>query len=237
MIVTPLFQGRDMRGRLVVFEGGEGGGKTTQIERTCQWLKSVWATQAPSLPQPGTPCPNVLTTREPGGTGLGYSIRQLLLQPDQPEDISDRTELLLYAADRAHHVEQWLRPYLAQGALVLCDRYTDSTIAYQGYGRGLPLDLIHTLNHIATQGLESDLTLWFDLDVAVGLARTQKRGSADRLEQATQEFHQRVRQGFADLAQLHPHRIVKIDASQDEDQVFQHIQTVLKPRLTEWYGI
>jgi dTMP kinase len=120
--------------------------------------------------------------------------------------------------------------------LILCDRYTDSTIAYQGYGRGLNLALIEQLNQIATNGLQSDLTLWLDLDVATGLARTQQRGTRDRIEQADRTFHHQVRYGFTTLAATFPDRIVPIHASQPEDLVTQQIQATLEARFQQWFG-
>ena len=149
--------------------------------------------------------------------------------------IQDRTELLMYAADRAQHVEEFLKPQLALGAIVLCDRYTDSTVAYQGYGRGLDLNLIQQLNQIATDGLESHLTLWLDIDVETGLKRARQRGIADRIEQADLEFHRRVQQGFVQLAQLYPQRIVRIDASLSEEEVHLAIQEILSQRLKAWF--
>lgn len=225
-----------MWGKLIVFEGGEGSGKTTQLARSHQWLAaSSWYQMATAIsPQ------KVIVTREPGGTQLGIHLRQLLLRTTTGElPIQDRAELLLYAADRVQHVEGVLKPQLAQGGLILCDRYADSTVAYQGYGRGLSLELISQLNAIATGGLESDLTLWLDLDVEIGLARIQKRegiaSAPDRIEQVDVAFHQRVRQGFRELAQQFPQRIVRIDAAQSEAAVAQQIQTTLSQRLNEWY--
>ncbi|HEY9747407.1 MAG TPA: dTMP kinase [Allocoleopsis sp.] len=221
-----------MQGRLIVFEGVEGSGKTTQIRRSQQWLQaSQWfqALQTQNF------APAILVTREPGGTALGSDLRQLLLGYQGPEQIQNRAELLLYAADRAQHVEGYLKPQLAQGAIILCDRYTDSTVAYQGYGRGLDLSLIDQLNQAATGGLASDLTLWLDVDAEVGLARMRQRGQADRMERANLAFHQRVQQGFQALHQQYPERIVRIDASQDETAVAEQIQQVLSQRLTQWY--
>ncbi len=221
-----------MSGKFIVFEGVEGCGKTTQLQRSRQWLlKSGWL---PTL-QSKRFLKQLIATREPGGTDLGVGVRQLLLNPAK-ELIHDRAELLLYAADRAQHVESFLRPHLAEGAMILCDRYTDSTIAYQGYGRGLDFALIDQLNQMATNGLESDLTLWLDLDVERGLARTQKRGARDRIEQATLEFHQRVQQGFAHLAEKNPDRIVRIDADRSELEVAEQIEATLSQHLTRWYG-
>jgi dTMP kinase len=141
----------------------------------------------------------------------------------------------MYAADRAQHVEEFLKPQLASGAIVLCDRYTDSTVAYQGYGRGLDLNLIQQLNQIATDGLESNLTLWLDIEVETGLKRARQRGIADRIEQADLEFHRRVQQGFVQLAQLYPERIVRIDASKSEEEVHLAIQEILSQRLKAWF--
>jgi dTMP kinase len=222
-----------MDGKLIVFEGIEGCGKTTQLERSRHWLnESGWLTKLQT--QRGVR--DLMLTREPGGTALGQGIRQLLLHTHN-EPIQDRTELLLYAADRAQHVEGFLRPYLKTGALILCDRYTDSTVAYQGYGRGLDLALIEQLNQVATGGLKSDLTLWLDLDVEEGLARMQQRGKRDRIEQASLDFHQRVRQGFAALAHSEPERFVQIEASGSELEVADRISAALSQALTRWYGL
>jgi len=223
-----------MGGRFIVFEGGEGGGKTTQIERSRQWLnESGWL----ELLQAKGHIRSLVITREPGGTQLGQGIRHLLLEATAQEVIQDHAELLLYAADRAQHVAGFLRPYLEQGDLILCDRYTDSTLAYQGYGRGFDLTLINQLNAIATHGLQSDLTLWLDLDPAIGLMRTQQRGKRDRIEQADFSFHQRVYQGFANLAQTNPHRITRINANQSETAVATEIQIALEQAFQRWWKV
>jgi len=223
------------RGKLIVFEGVEGGGKTTQLQRCSNWLQETgaWLKFRDRI---GEKMPLVVTTREPGGTSFGTRVRQLLLEGDKHQDTAPktRTELLLFAADRAQHVEEFLKPKLAQGAIILCDRYTDSTVAYQGYGRGLDLKLIEQLNQIATGGLESDLTLWLDVELEVGLKRARKRGSADRIEQADIEFHRRVQQGFQSLYQENPHRIVQVDANGSEEQVHLSIQKILRQRFSEW---
>lgn len=223
-----------MRGKLIVFEGVEGCGKTTQLKRSQQWfVDSGWQ----SLLQAKGYVSKLVTTREPGGTELGSKVRQLLLEQAPTETMQSRTELLLYAADRAQHVDGYLAPHLIQGTLVLCDRYTDSTIAYQGYGRGIDLTLITQLNDIATGGLESDLTLWLDLDAETGLARTRQRGTLDRIEQADVSFHHRVQQGFTALAQRYSQRITRIDASLSEAEVAEQIQSVLDQKFAEWYGV
>ncbi len=204
-----------MRGKFIVFEGVEGAGKTTQIQQTATWLQSLYGQDR-----------LVVTTREPGGTKLGQQIRQLLLN-DSNVCVDHRTELLLYAADRAEHIATTIEPHLAVGNLILCDRFTDSTIAYQGYGRGFDLAEIHQVNQLATGGLHSDLTIWLDLDVSIGLQRVSGRGKLDRMERANLDFHQRVQQGYQELANSYPDRIVRIDANQSESSVQAEIQTVL----------
>jgi dTMP kinase len=223
-----------MQGRLIVLEGVEGCGKTTQIRRSQNWLlESGLLAQLQAAAQVS----HLIVTREPGGTELCQAIRQLLLHPSSEEVMQAQTELLLYAADRAQHVAGFLKPQLEQGALVLCDRFTDSTLAYQGYGRRLDRRLIDTLNQIATGGLVSDLTLWLDVEVTVGLTRAKQGGAGDRMEQATLDFHQRVQQGFRELAQAYPQRIVRIDASGSEEQVFQAIQATMQQHFTQWYAL
>ncbi|MCX7594543.1 MAG: dTMP kinase [Fischerella sp.] len=210
-----------MNGKLIVFEGVEGCGKTTQIQLCGEWLQSLGI--------------SILMTREPGGTELGLHLRRLLLEQSSVKPIADRTELLLYAADRSQHVEQELRPNLAAGKIVLCDRYTDSTIAYQGYGRGLDMSLIHELNAIATDGLESDITFWLDVDVEVGLARKRRNGDvADRIEQEAIAFHRRIQQGYRELAASYPERIVRVDASANPAAMQLVIQKILLSKLQEW---
>lgn len=241
-----------MTGKLIVFEGGEGCGKTTQIQRLYGWLAESEILQVLRTKNGVT---GVRQTREPGGTGLGQQIRRLLLNNTESEGspILSKTELLLYAADRAQHVEETLRPWLEKGYWVLCDRYTDSTVAYQGYGRQLDIELIDQLNQIATGGLKSDLTLWLNVPPAVGLARMKKRGEADRIEQAGETFHHRVAAGFAVLAQSGEQRgvcrsdsspavnfmssgpTVEIDGEQSVEAVAKEIQSVVQDCLVRWY--
>jgi dTMP kinase len=178
------------RGRFVVLEGIDGCGKTTQLQALRQWLPSS------GLMAPGA---RLVVSREPGGTALGQALRELLLHPPQGVQPLPRAELLLYAADRAQHVEALLLPALQAGDWVLCDRFTGSTAAYQGYGRGLPLALIDTLENLATGGLQADLTLW--LDVSLAESRRRRGGRpADRIEAAGEVFQTRVAAGFATLA-------------------------------------
>ena len=220
-----------MIGKFIVFEGVEGGGKTTQIQLLRNWL--LEKKQSSQLLSKFINL-EVIVTREPGGTKLGQALRELLLNTDiYEEQIQERAELLLYAADRSQHIENLIKPYLEKGAIVLCDRFTDSTIAYQGYGRGLDLELIQKLNHIATGGLKSDLTFWLDIDVKIGLNRAKNRGKIDRMEQADIQFHQRVQKGYQELAKSNP-SIVRIDANITIDKVQEKIQEIMRKKLIEW---
>lgn len=178
-------------GRFLVLEGIDGCGKSTQLEQLRTWLP------ASGLMPAGA---ELLLTREPGGTELGQALRQLLLHPPGEAAPVSTAELLLYAADRAQHVQQRIEPALAAGHWVLSDRYCGSTAAYQGYGRGLPLPLIEQLAAIATGGLQPDLTLLLELPLAEALRRRQQR-PADRIEASGEAFLQRVCDGFAALAQ------------------------------------
>lgn len=178
------------RGRFVVLEGVDGCGKTTQLQALREWLPSS------GLMAPGA---RLVVSREPGGTALGQALRELLLHPPQGVQPLSRAELLLYAADRAQHVEALLVPALEAGDWVLCDRFSGSTAAYQGYGRGLPLSLIDTLETLATGGLQADLTLWLDVPLAESRRRRGGR-PADRIEAAGESFLARVADGFATLA-------------------------------------
>lgn len=230
-------------GRFIVFEGTEGVGKSTQLQLLQQWLMdSGWMAriQQNLLPE----IPPVIITRQPGGTDLGQRLRGLLLDSalTQAQGLPSITELLLYAADRAQHVHTTLKPTLERGSLILCDRYTDSTVAYQGYGRGLDLGLIGQLNAIATAGLTPDLTLWLDLDVAQGLERARQRQPApgelqgkDRMEAAASSFHQRVREGFEAQAKADSERMIRIDAACSQERVAVQIQMVMEQKLQQWY--
>lgn len=179
----------------ITFEGPEGAGKSTQLARLAGRLRDAGR--------------NVVMTREPGGGTLGPAIRALLLEG---EDVPPRSELFLFLADRAAHVQNVVRPAIARGDLVLCDRHADSTVVYQGYGRGMDVEQLRNLNALATEGLVPDLTLLFDLPAEQGLARLNDR---DRLDREPLEFHKRVRQGFLDEAAREPERWVVFDARQD----------------------
>ncbi len=194
---------RNHPGILLSFEGGDGSGKTTQMA----YLAAV-------LGEAGIP---VLVTREPGGTQLGQQLRQLVMHG--PEDVDPRTEALLYAADRAYHVANLVRPALAEGQVVFEDRYIDSSVAYQGAARRLGPEEIRELSRWATDGLDPDLTVLFDVDPAVGMARAGS--DLDRLERSGDGFHQRVRQAYLAMARAEPDRFVVIDASQSVESVRQ----------------
>jgi dTMP kinase len=178
------------RGRFIVLEGIDGCGKTTQLEALRQWLPTS------GLMPPGA---RVVVSREPGGTALGQALRDLLLHPPEEAVPVPRAELLLYAADRAQHVETVLRPALDAGDWVLCDRFTGSTAAYQGYGRGLDMGLIGALEYLATSGLQADLTLWLDVSLIDSCWRRREQ-LADRLEAEGVAFLARVAHGFERLA-------------------------------------
>ena len=201
-------------GLFVTFEGGDGAGKTTQIALAQAWLEEQGHA--------------VVTTREPGGTELGVAIRQLILHGDH---VAPRAEALLYAADRAHHVETLVRPALERGDVILQDRYIDSSIAYQGAGRGLSLPLLRQITAEVTGGLTPGLTVLLDLDPALGLQRAARRGQPDRLEQADLTFHRRVRQGFLDLAHAEPQRFLVLDATRSEDELEAEIWAAVSEKL------
>jgi dTMP kinase len=208
-----------MSGRFLVLEGIDGCGKTTQIEALGAWLPRS------GLMAPGS---RLVVTREPGGTALGQVLRALLLHPPAGVAPCSLCELMLYAADRAQHVEECLRPALAAGNWVLSDRFSGSTAAYQGYGRGLPLATIRQLETMATGGLEPDLTLWLDLPLAGSLRRRGDR-PADRIEAAGEVFLQRVSDGFATLAAERGWR--RVEAAGPIEQVTARCRTLITDHL------
>lgn len=208
-----------MKGRFITFEGGEGCGKSTQVRRLKEALEAEGH--------------EVLLTREPGGTRLSELIRGLL--KDEREDPPcDRAELLLFLAARAQLVRNVIRPALDAGTWVVSDRFSDSTFAYQGYGRGLPLDVLRLANDFACEGLRPDLTVLLDVDTETSRARLRKREAAtnttaDRIEQAGDAFHERLRQGFLEMAAQEPNRIVTIEASGTPDEVWEKVWKSLTP--------
>jgi dTMP kinase len=196
----------------ITLEGIEGSGKTTQAQRLARALG-----------------PGALLTQEPGGTAIGRSIRGLLLDVGH-KGMAPQTEVLLFFADRAQHVAEVVRPALAQGRVVVSDRYVDSSMAYQGYGRGIDLDLMRVVARAATGGLVPDLTLFIDVPVEVGLFRVGKRGQHDRLEGEVREFHERVREGYRTLATAEPARWIAIDGEADEDEVERQVLAAVAAR-------
>lgn len=211
----PMEKGERTGGFFITFEGPEGGGKSTQIQRLAATLAdrgyAVW------------------TTREPGGTRVGEMIRPILLGRQQTP-MTAWSEALLFTAARAQHVEEVIRPRLRRGELVLCDRYRDSTLAYQGYGRGLDLDVLRQLQERATGGLQPDLTILLNLPVQAGLARIPLTAQ-DRLDSETAAFHERVRAGYQKLAAAEPQRWREVDATAEPDQVAQRILELVNEAL------
>ena len=201
------------RGVFITFEGGDGSGKSTQIQSVRDWFESRGR--------------EVIVTREPGGTELGTEIRRLV--QNGPEDVDARTEALLYAADRAYHVATVIGPALERGAVVLGDRYIDSSLAYQGAARSLGVDEIASLSAWATQGLYPSLTFLLDLPPEVGARR--RTDAPDRMERESMDFHERVRHQYLRLADAEPDRIVVIDAVGTVDEVFSEIRGVLVERF------
>ncbi|MEM8549630.1 MAG: dTMP kinase [Verrucomicrobiota bacterium] len=207
-----------MSGHFITFEGSEGCGKSTQLARLAAWLREQGH--------------DVVETREPGGTELGKNIRELLMHRQGEERLCSESELLLFAADRAQHVRQLIRPALAAGKTLLSDRYLDSTTAYQGVARKLSAENVAMINRFATVDCLPDLTLVLDLPVETGLERArQATGQAnDRMEAEAIAFYEAVRQGFLDLAEAEPQRIAVIDADADPDTVEARIRAVVSER-------
>ncbi len=209
-------------GLFVTFEGIEGCGKSTQSRHVADHL--------------GARGLDVVLTREPGGTDITAQIRRLLSDPASRLDPT--AELMLFLADRAQHVASVIRPALEAGRIVLCDRYCDSTLAYQGYGRGHELAWLEELNHRASHGVMPDLTLWIDCSVEVGLGRVHRRagGPGDRFESEPLAFHSRIRAGFADLAARFPERILRVDSDRDVNEVSAECVAAVERRLEEKSG-
>lgn len=212
-----------MRGLFVTLEGPEGSGKSTQLPLLVRWLE-----------QEGY---GVLHTREPGGTPISERIRDLLHDPAHTE-MTARAEILLYSAARAQHVEERIRPALEEGRIVLCDRFFDSTYAYQGYGRGLSLEDLRTITRFATGGLVPDVTLYLDLEPEVGLGRRrQGGGEMNRLDREALDFHRRVRLGYLKLAAVEPDRWITLDGAGSIEEVQDAIRMALRPILRGWAGL
>jgi dTMP kinase len=200
-----------VRGVLITFEGVEGSGKTTQMRRLARWLKTKG--YRPEL------------TSEPDGTPLGVAVRRLFERQPQP-----LTEMFLFMAARHQHVADRLRPWLRAGRVVLCDRYTDATVAYQGYGRGLDPALIREMNLHATGGVLPDLTLLFDVDPAVGFRRIGRR-RLDAFEREALTFHRRVRRGYLDILRSEPKRVRRVDAGRSPAEVTAQVRAIVEEYL------
>ena len=199
------------KGYFITFEGADGCGKTTQVGLVEEELTKKGY--------------NVLRTREPGGAKLGVKLREILLHYDGV--VAPDCELFLYLADRAQHINTVIKPALEKGCIVLCDRHTDSTVAYQGYGRGIDLERINYLNNIAIAGLKPHLTVVFDVDSEV--AQTRLGGEKDRLEALGLEFHKKVRQGYLEIAKQEPERVKVVDANKPVGEVFEEVAKLLAP--------
>ncbi|MGT2750744.1 dTMP kinase [Streptococcus orisasini] len=206
------------KGIFISFEGPDGAGKTSVLQKILPSLKQGFGNE-------------VLVTREPGGVSIAESIRDLILDIKHT-NMDDKTELLLYIAARRQHLVERILPALEKGSLVLADRFIDSSVAYQGYGRGLDTAAVTWLNDFATDGLKPDLTLYFDLDSEIGLARIEqnKDREVNRLDLEKLEMHQRVRSGYLKLAAEHPDRIVTIDASRPLDEVAAEALLIIQQR-------
>ncbi len=205
-----------MSGVFITFEGGEGSGKSTQIARLAQRLLAAGR--------------RIRVLREPGGTRLGEAVREVLLDASH-EAVSPRCELLLYEAARAQLVDEVIRPALEAGEIVLCDRFFDSSTAYQGHARGLSLSEIDALNGFATGGLVPDRTLYFDISAEEGLRRATRGGAADRLEREDAAFHERVRAGFLAIAAASPERLRVVDATGTVEEVASRVDAELADLL------
>jgi dTMP kinase len=205
------------KGLLITFEGPDGSGKTTQVQRLAQHVRTL-----------GYP---IVQTREPGGTAISEKIREVILDVSTPE-MDDVTEALLYAAARAQHVSQVIRPALLRGDIVVCDRFVDSSIAYQGFGRGLGAG-VASINAFAVQGVKPDLTFFLDIEPAAGLKRISRSGGLDRLEKETLAFHKRVYEGYQELIAQNKERYRIVDAGLDADAVAEEIQSLFDVWMAE----
>jgi dTMP kinase len=215
---TSLKLGEKMRkSSFITFEGLEGSGKSTQVRLLKEFLEDLGHI--------------VVVTKEPGASVIGGSIRKVLLEPEN--EVSLWTEVFLFQADRADHIANLIKPALEEGKIVICDRHSDSSVALQGYGRGVGRDTIASLNTLSTQGITPDLTILLDLSVDAGFARISKRGQPDRMEKAGSEFHERVRQGFLEEARLDPKRIVVVDAERNQESIQEDIRRIVLERIKE----
>lgn len=201
------------KGLFITFEGCDGCGKTTQLELLAKFLEEKGY--------------DVVVTREPGAKGLGTKLREILLNYDG--EVSSNCESFLFLADRAQHIDTLVKPTITEGKIVLCDRHIDSTVAYQGYGRGINLEQINYLNNLATSGLKPDLTLLFDVDTETSMQRVGK--NKDRMESAGIEFQEKVRHGYLTLAKEEPKRIRIFDSRKTIEQLHQEVLGIIAPLI------
>ncbi len=198
------------KGLFITFEGADGCGKTTQIKLLDKYLRESGY--------------KTLLTREPGAKGLGEKIREILLNYDG--EVSSNCESFLFLADRAQHIDCIIKPAIASGVIVLCDRHTDSTIAYQGYGRGVNINKLKELNEIAVNGLNPDLTMVFDIDAKTSMARVGNE--KDRMESAGIEFFEKVRKGYLEIAKQEPERVKVIDSTKSIEEIHKKVLELIK---------
>lgn len=205
-----------MKGLFITIEGTDGAGKSTQIELLTEYLSKKGR--------------DVLVTREPGGTPIGEKIREIILDTENSE-MSDITEAMLYAASRAQHVNEKIKPALLEDKIVICDRFVDSSIAYQSSARGISRELIEDINKYAVCGITPDITLYFDITPEEGIKRKKNMHELDRIEKEKEDFHKRVYDGYQNLLKLYPERIKRVDASQSisdvHKQVIEYINKIL----------
>ena len=202
------------KGLFITFEGADGCGKTTQLNLLAQYLRENGK--------------EVVITREPGAKGLGEKVREILLNYDG--DVSPNCGAFLFLADRAQNIDMIVKPAIAEGKIVLCDRHTDSTLAYQGYGRGVDLERAKMLNKIATSGLVPDLTYVFDIDVETSMSRVGK--DKDRMESAGIEFHEKVRKGYLEIAKQEPDRMRVINSKDSIGNIFVQVKKIFDKKVS-----
>ena len=206
------------KGLFITLEGADGCGKTTQLKLLKEYFEKLGY--------------EVVVTREPGAKGLGEEIRKLLLHYDGY--VSPKCEAFMFLADRAQHIDTIIKPAVEEGKIVLCDRHTDSTIAYQGYGRGEDIEKLTALNNLATGGYKPDLTLIYDVDIETAISR--RGDDRDRMEQAGKDFQIRVQQGYREIAKLEPNRVKIIDAKDSIETVFNKTQELVEQLLKKSYN-
>jgi dTMP kinase len=206
-----------MTGKFITLEGGEGSGKTTLLARLLPWLEEKGI--------------KAIASREPGGCRLSEKIRDILLDDDPQCTIGAKAELLLYLASRVQHLEQVIKPSIEKGTWVLCDRFNDSSVAYQGFSRGLGIDFVETISDHLFQSYAPLLTLYLDIDPVLGLKRSNKftdNQVQDRIEKESLSFHQKVREGYLKIAEKHPNRVTTIDATLNEEELFNQAKLAIE---------